>query len=466
MRTRATRRAALTSAATTFASIAILPRGVRAAGTTFKLGHDVAPTHPVGIRMQEFADSVKTATNGELAITVFPASQLGGDTQMFSQVRSGALQMYSAPGGVMAAVAPNIAITTLAYIFTDYNALYAAMDGDLGSFCRATIEKAGLVPMPSVWSNGFNQMFSTVRPIAAPADLVGFKVRTSASPIFVSTFNAFGAVPTPLNVSEAYTALQTRLVDGVTDPIAIIEYEKFYEVLRFASLMNNIWGSIWTVANQDAWNGLSKSGAGNCDAAQQRSGSERTRRYREDRREWPGASEHARDDCQQTRPRTVSQEATRRGFLRAVESEVRRRCVAHPREILGPDALAKRGRSSCVRCLSVPVQRASSEIVDSQVGDSMDPVGTCFPQARSEVRPLTLDLHASGAGCPSETLYKVSFVTMTYLLPDQPDPKALVACGQLARTESRSSLALFGTRSEAVGAIRAVVHSVDQRLGA
>ncbi|MBD5654270.1 MAG: TRAP transporter substrate-binding protein, partial [Candidatus Eremiobacteraeota bacterium] len=55
-----------------------------------------------------------------------------------------------------------------------------------------------------------------------------------------------------------YAALQTKLVDGVTDPLAVVEYEKFYEVQKYASLTNQMWGGYWVVANPDAWNGLSK----------------------------------------------------------------------------------------------------------------------------------------------------------------------------------------------------------------
>jgi tripartite ATP-independent transporter DctP family solute receptor len=242
-----------------FASIAILPRGVRAAGTTFKLGHDVYKGHPLHVRLQEFADNVKVATNGNLVIDVFPASLLGGDTQMLTQVRSNAMQMYAGPGGILASVAPNTSITYVGYAFKDYKTVWAAMDGDLGAFCRSDLEKIDLVPMPSIWNNGFNQVYSSLRPIVTPADFSGFKIRTSASPIFVSTFKALGASPTPINLNETYSALQTKIVDGFTDPLGIIEAERFYEVQKFASLTSQMWGGYWIVANHDAWSGLSKS---------------------------------------------------------------------------------------------------------------------------------------------------------------------------------------------------------------
>ncbi|MBD5655222.1 MAG: TRAP transporter substrate-binding protein, partial [Candidatus Eremiobacteraeota bacterium] len=258
MSTLRSRRAAIATAAAAFASIAILPRGVRASGTTFKLGHDLYPTHPLSVRLKEFADAVKTGTNGELEISVFPSSLLGGDTQMLAQVRTNAMQMYAGPGGILATLAPETSITYVGFAFHDYKTIWKAMDGEVGAFCRAGLEKVNLVPLPSIWNNGFNQVYSGLRPIDFPTDFSGFKIRTSASPIFVATFKALGASPTPINLSETYAALQTKLVDGVTDPLAVVEYEKFYEVQKYASLTNQMWGGYWVVANPDAWNGLSK----------------------------------------------------------------------------------------------------------------------------------------------------------------------------------------------------------------
>jgi tripartite ATP-independent transporter DctP family solute receptor len=242
-----------------FASIAILPRGIRAAGTTFKLGHDLNAAHPLNVRMVEFAANVKSATNAELEIAVFPSSLLGGDTQMLAQVRSNAIQIYVGPGGVLASIAPNASITYVGYAFHDYKSVWAAMDGEVGAFCRAGLEKVGLMALPAIWNNGFNQVYSSLRPIDTPADYTGFKIRTSASPIFVSTFKALGASPTPINLNETYAALQTKLVDGVTDPLAVVEFERFYEVQKYASLTNQMWGGCWIVINPGAWNSLSKS---------------------------------------------------------------------------------------------------------------------------------------------------------------------------------------------------------------
>jgi tripartite ATP-independent transporter DctP family solute receptor len=246
------------SVAAAFATVGVLRRPAGAAEFTYKLGLDFNDTHPSSIRLKEMAANVRRDSGGQLDVQVFPNSALGGDTAMLSQVRSGALQCYLAPGGVLATVAPPTSITYVNYAFNGYGQVWAAMDGDLGAFCRAAIERVGLTVFPAIWNNGFNDVATGVRPIQTPDDFRGLKIRTSASPIFVSAFKSLGAEPTAINLSEAYTALQTHVVDGVTDPLVAFDSERFYEVQKYLSLTNQMWGGFWFTMNTDAWKALPK----------------------------------------------------------------------------------------------------------------------------------------------------------------------------------------------------------------
>ncbi len=252
------RRRVLVASAGIFASVAFLRRPAQAAEFTLRYGNDLPATHPLNVRMREFADRLKIETNGRVEMQLFPSNQLGGDTEMLSQLRSGVIQAMSVPGGVLATLVPDTSITYVGYAFRHYKQVWEAMDGDLGAYCRAAIEKTGLSVMPAIWNNGFNDIYSSVRAINTPEDFVGFKIRTSVSPIFVSTFKSLGAAPTPINLNEAYSALQTKLVDGVTDPLVIFESEKFYEVQKFASLTRQMWGGYWFVVNTTTWTSLPK----------------------------------------------------------------------------------------------------------------------------------------------------------------------------------------------------------------
>ena len=88
--------------------------------------------------------------------------------------------------------------------------------------CAARSPRPTSSPWRRCWDNGFRQITSSTKPIQTPDDLKGFKIRVPVSPLWTSMFKAFGAAPTSINFSEVYSALQTRIVDGQENPLAII----------------------------------------------------------------------------------------------------------------------------------------------------------------------------------------------------------------------------------------------------
>jgi TRAP-type C4-dicarboxylate transport system substrate-binding protein len=84
----------------------------------------------------------------------------------------------------------------------------------------------------------------------------GFKIRTPAGELWVDLFKSLGAAPAPLNFSELYTALQTRVFDGQENPYAIIDVGRLYEVQKYLSVTNHMWSAYHLLGNQDAWKAL------------------------------------------------------------------------------------------------------------------------------------------------------------------------------------------------------------------
>lgn len=227
----------------------------KAAEFKFKLGNDLPVTHSVNVRLKEAIAAITAETQGRVAIELFPNNQLGSDSDMMSQIRSGALELATFPGTVMSTLIPQTAITGVGFAFSGYDKVWAAMDGAVGNHIRAAIEKTGMVPFTSVWDNGFRQITSSVRPIKTPEDLKGFKIRVPVVPLWVNMFKTLGAAPVSLPLSEAYQALQTKVADGQENPLALIESAKFFEVQKYCSLTNHSWDGFWFVAGKQ-WKGV------------------------------------------------------------------------------------------------------------------------------------------------------------------------------------------------------------------
>jgi tripartite ATP-independent transporter DctP family solute receptor len=234
------------------------PLLARAADIELRYGNNLPLSHPLNIRAQEAADRVKEKTGGRVDIKIFPNNQLGGDTDMLSQVRSGAITFFTPSALVIATLVPVAAINAVGFAFADYDQVWSAMDGGLGAHVRAAIAKANLHAFEKIWDNGFRQMTTSGRPIETAKDMAGLKIRVPVSALSLSMFKALDSSPTSLQFSEVYTSLQTRIVDAQENPISIIQVAKLYEVQKYCALTNHIWDGFWFIANGRAWNDLSE----------------------------------------------------------------------------------------------------------------------------------------------------------------------------------------------------------------
>jgi tripartite ATP-independent transporter DctP family solute receptor len=223
---------------------------------TYKLAHNQPTTHPLHIQAEEAAKRIKADTGGKVEIQVFPSSQLGSDTDTLSQLRSGAVQLFTLSPLILSTFVPKAAITGIPFAFPDYDAVWKALDGEVGAYVRGQIAAANLFALDKIWDNGFRQITTSNKPIQTAADLKGFKIRVPVSPLWTSMFRALEAAPTSINFNETYSALQTRIVDGQENPMAIIGAAKLYEVQKYVSLTNHMWDGFWLLANKRAWDRL------------------------------------------------------------------------------------------------------------------------------------------------------------------------------------------------------------------
>src|SRR5471032_3447269 len=158
----------------------------QAAEFTYKYANNLPESHPLVARAKEMSAAIKTETNGRFDLQVSPNNQLGSDTDMLSQIRSGGIEFFTLSGLILATLVPAASITGIGFAFPDYATVWKAMDGDLGAFVREEIAKANLVAMDKIWDNGFRQTTSSTKAINSPDDYKGFKIRVPVSPLWTS----------------------------------------------------------------------------------------------------------------------------------------------------------------------------------------------------------------------------------------------------------------------------------------
>ncbi|MGH8808229.1 MAG: TRAP transporter substrate-binding protein [Noviherbaspirillum sp.] len=228
--------------AATFCSVvALLGLSIGAqAQTTLKLGHVLSKDSHYAAGATAFADEVAKRTNGRVKIQQFPSGSLGGEREMVESVQLGTLDFVITSTGPVGNFVPETLIMDLPFLFRDYDHARKVLDGQIGQELLAKFPAKGLVAL--AWGeNGFRHLTNSKRPVNAPDDMKGLKIRTMENPIHMIAFKTLGAQPTPMAFPELFGALQQGTVDGQENPIPVIVSSKFSQVQKHLSLTGHLY---------------------------------------------------------------------------------------------------------------------------------------------------------------------------------------------------------------------------------
>ena len=171
--------------------------------------------------MRAGAKEIKKQTQGRVEFKFYPGGVMGSDESVLRKIRIGQLQGGAVTAGSMTAIAPDIAIYELPYLFesldqVDY--VRSKMDDEL----IKELEKKGFVSF-GLAEGGFSYMMSD-EALQSVADVRDKKVwLPSNHPVGEAVFSSADISPVPLPLSDVLTGLQTSLIDTIiTSPIGAI----------------------------------------------------------------------------------------------------------------------------------------------------------------------------------------------------------------------------------------------------
>ncbi|VTU25036.1 Extracytoplasmic solute receptor protein YiaO [Variovorax sp. PBS-H4] len=208
--------------------------------------------HSQGIGAKRFAEIVGQKSGGKINVQVFPAGVLGGDLQVISSLQGGTVEMTAVSAGLLVGRDKAFGIFDFPFLFANAKEADAVVDGPFGKRMSERAQSQGLVNL-SWWDIGFRSIANTKRPIVKAEDIKGLKIRVIQSPIYVDFFRALGANPVAMPFSELYTAMETRTVDALENPISNVEVNKFYEVSKYLSITNHMYNPMMILFSKKIW---------------------------------------------------------------------------------------------------------------------------------------------------------------------------------------------------------------------
>jgi C4-dicarboxylate-binding protein DctP len=220
-----------------------------------KFSHVVAPDTPKGRAADKFKELAGKYTNGKVKVEVYPNSQLFKDKEELEALQLGAVQMLApslAKFGPLGA--KEFEVFDFPCIFPDYKGLHQVTQGPMGRQLLDKLDSKGITGL-AYWDNGF-KIFSSNKPVKAPADFKGQKLRIQSSKVLDAQMRALSSIPQVMAFSEVYQALQTGVVDGTENPPSNMYTQKMHEVQKYANVSNHGYLGYAVIVNKKFWEGL------------------------------------------------------------------------------------------------------------------------------------------------------------------------------------------------------------------
>ncbi|MFC3041793.1 DctP family TRAP transporter solute-binding subunit [Virgibacillus xinjiangensis] len=223
---------------------------------TIRIPHLVSEEQSSHIAAEEFKKKLEEESDGRLKVEIYPNGQLfPSDREAIEAVQLGNVEMTIPAIAPLASFNPDFSVFDLPFLFDDYEAAYAALDGELGQGLLDSLEEEGMKGLV-FGENGFRHLSNNEGPVTSLEDIQGLKMRTLESPLHTDTFKQLGMNASPFAFGELYTALQQGTYDAMEAPISLFYTNKFYEVQDYLTLTGHVYQATILLMNNDFYQSL------------------------------------------------------------------------------------------------------------------------------------------------------------------------------------------------------------------
>jgi len=221
------------------------------------LAHMNALEEPIHKWCMKFKELVELKTQGGIVVNVYPAAQLGDDNANLESLLHGAIDIVKSNAESTSKIAPEWSVFPLPFLFQSYEHAEAAEDGAPGKILKEKLLKEKEVRTLCMIHSGFRDMLTVDKEILKLEDFKGVKFRSPPIPVYVKMFQALGASPTPIPWPETYSAMKSKVCDGLETTPAGMWAAKMYEVSRIVTVTHHLYTVDTLLIREKVLQGLS-----------------------------------------------------------------------------------------------------------------------------------------------------------------------------------------------------------------
>lgn len=202
-----------------------------------------------------FKDKIEELTEGKVAVELYGGAQLGDTTEVLEGMSEGVADIMVESVGTLAPFSDLANIEAMPYMINSKEHFDAVWEGEVGDELKEEIGKdAGFKLLGASYRGP--RIVTATKEMKTVDDFKGFKLRTPDLDMYVKTWKWMGAAPTPLGMSETYTAIQQKTVDGQENPMASSLSFSLDEVCDYWIKTNHVYGCNVVIMDREYFEGL------------------------------------------------------------------------------------------------------------------------------------------------------------------------------------------------------------------
>ena len=221
-----------------------------------RFSHVLSTNSEFHLLAERFRDLMLERTDGRFRVVIHPSGQLGGERVAFEQIQVGAVHMAITGTPVLSGWVPEGQMFDLPFLFENRDHGLAVMSGPVGDWWRGLLLRRTGVRSLGFLDYGFRHVYNRRRPVEAPEDLAGLKLRVLQNSTYLAAYSALGVQATPMNYGEVYSALQQGVIDGGEANAIGFVSSRLHEVARFYSFTSITYNPITLLVNESFYRGL------------------------------------------------------------------------------------------------------------------------------------------------------------------------------------------------------------------
>jgi len=200
------------------------------ASYTIRIGMPTAGKHFQNYTAEQYKEAIETATSGDIAVQIYPSSQLGTAAQMIQGVQDGSIEAVMIPSSYFSTFAPASAVTDIPYFFKDSQQIFDILNSEenpLNDYMYTYgFKVAG-------WLKNTPRYILSQTKYETLADLKNQKIWCLPSTTLQDELNAYGASPQVLDPSDIAVSLENGTVDGVETDVLFMNSQGLGESAKY-----------------------------------------------------------------------------------------------------------------------------------------------------------------------------------------------------------------------------------------